>query len=58
MAMSAIGGQQAQPLPLLLAERELAPLAGFLEHYAREVRHHIRSRKLEEGWLDGLDELD
>ena len=58
MAMSAIGGQQAQPLPLLLAERELAPLASFLEHYAREVRHHIRSRKLEEGWLDGLDELD
>lgn len=58
MAMSAIGGRQAQPLPLLLAERELAPLGGFLEHYAREVRHHLRSRKLEEGWLAGLDELD
>ena len=58
MAMSAIGGQQAQPLPLLLAERELAPLSSFLEHYARQVRQHLSSRKLEEGWLDGLDELD
>ena len=58
MAMSAIGGHQAQPLPLLLAERELAPLGGFLEHYAREVRHHLHSRKLEESWLDGLEELD
>ena len=58
MAMSAIGGRQAQPLPLLLADRELAPLGNFLEHYARQVRHHLRSRKLEEGWLDGLDELD
>ena len=58
MAMSAIGGRQAQPLPLLLAERELAPLSGFLESFARGVRHHLRSRKLEEGWLAGLDELD
>lgn len=58
MAMSAIGGLQAQPLPLLLAERELAPLGGFLEHYVREVRHHLHSRTLEQGWLDGLDDLD
>ncbi len=58
MAMSAIGGRQAEPLPLLLANRELAPLSSFLENYARQVRHHLRSRKLEEGWLDGLDELD
>ncbi len=58
MAMSAIGGQQAEPLPLLLAERELAPLSGFLKHYADQVRHHLGSRKLEDGWLGGLDELD
>lgn len=58
MAMSAIGGRQAEPLPLLLAERELAPLGAFLEDYARKVRQHLRSRKLEEGWLEGLDELD
>jgi len=58
MAMSAIGGRQAEPLPLLLANRELAPLSSFLEHYARQVRHHLRSRKLEEGWLNELDELD
>ncbi len=58
MAMSAIGGRQAQPLPLLLAERELAPLSSFLENYARQVRQHLSSRKLEDGWLDGLDELD
>jgi hypothetical protein len=58
MAMSAVGGRQAEPLPLLLAERELAPLGAFLEDYARKVRQHLRSRKLEEGWLEGLDELD
>ncbi len=58
MAMSAIGGRQAQPLPLLLAERELAPLSSFLENYSRQVRQHLSSRKLEDGWLDGLDELD
>ena len=58
MAMSAIGGRQAEPLPVLLANRELAPLGSFLENYSRQVRHHLRSRKLEEGWLDGLDELD
>ena len=58
MAMSAIGGQQAKPLPLMLAQRELTPLDRFLEQYARDVLHHLRSRKLEEGWLDGLDDLD
>jgi hypothetical protein len=58
MSMSAIGGQQAEPLPLVLARRELQPLNGFLEHYALQVRHYLRSRKLEEGWLEGLDELD
>lgn len=58
MAMSSIGGRQAQPLPLLLANRELAPLSSFLENYARQVRLHLRSRKLEDGWLNGLDELD
>ena len=58
MAMSAIGGKQAVPLPLLLANRELTPLGSFLENFARQVRQHLHSRKLEDGWLDGLDELD
>ena len=58
MAMSAIGGRQAEPLPLMLARRDLQPLGPFLESYSREVRQHLRSRKLEEGWLDGLDALD
>jgi hypothetical protein len=58
MGMSAIGGRQAEPLPILLARRELRPLPGFLEHYARQVRAHLHHRKLEAGWLEGLDELD
>jgi hypothetical protein len=58
MAMSAIGGQKAEPLPLLLARRELRPLKGFLQRYALEVRHLLRSREIESGWLEGLDELD
>lgn len=58
MAMSAVGGRQAEPLPILLARQELRPLPGFLEHYAHQVRTHLRSRKLEKGWLEGLDELD
>lgn len=58
MALSAVGGRQATPLPLLLAERELRPLKPFLEKYARGVRAHLRSRKLEQGWLDDLDDLD
>lgn len=58
MALSSVGGREAVPLPLLLAERELRPLSGFLKHYALSVRGHLRSRKLEQGWLDGLDDLD
>jgi hypothetical protein len=58
MALSAVGGREAVPLPLLLAHRELRPLDGFLNHYALSVRGHLRSRKLEHGWLDGLDDLD
>lgn len=58
MALSAVGGREAVPLPLLLAHRELRPLDGFLNHYALSVRGHLRSRKLEQGWLDGLDDLD
>jgi hypothetical protein len=58
MALSAVGGREATPLPLLLADRELRPLDGFLNHYAHQVRGHLRSRKLEQGWLDGLNDLD
>ena len=58
MATSAIGGHRAEPLPLLLARRELRPLTGFLENFAREVRQHLQSRKLEAAWLSNLNELD
>lgn len=58
VALSAVGGREAMPLPILLAERELRPLEAFLKHYALSVRGHLRSRRLEQGWLDGLDELD
>lgn len=57
-AMSAVGGREAEPLPVLLARRELAPLGSFLKHYALQVRGHLRARKNENAWLDGLDELD
>ena len=58
MAMSAIGGERAEPLPIMLANRELTPLEPFLESYAREVCSHMRNRTLEQEWLGGLDELD
>lgn len=58
MALSAVGGREAMPLPLLLAQRELQPLDGFLKHYGLQVRSHLRTRRLEQGWLDGLDDLD
>lgn len=58
MALSAVGGREALPLPLLLAQRELQPLDGFLKHYGLQVRGHLRNRSLEQGWLDGLDDLD
>jgi len=58
MALSAVGGREAVPLPLLLAHRELRPLDNFLRHYVLSVRGHLRSRKLEQGWLDDLDDLD
>lgn len=58
MALSAIGGEKAAPLPILLARRELSPLAAFLQDYVRKVRDHLRSRKIEEGWLEGLEDLD
>ncbi len=58
MALSAVGGREALPLPILLAERELRPLDSFLKHYALQVRGHLRSRKLETVWLEGLNDLD
>jgi hypothetical protein len=58
MSLSAVGGREALPLPILLAERELRPLDNFLKHYALQVRGHLRSRKLESAWLEGLTDLD
>lgn len=58
MAMSGIGGRHSETLPLLLARRELRPLENYLKSYALEVRQHLLSRKIEQRWLDGLDELD
>jgi hypothetical protein len=59
MAMSTIGGQRAEPLPLLLARRELKkPLEQSLELYSREVRRYLKSRINEAAWLSDLDALD
>ncbi len=58
MSLCAVGGREAVPLPIMLAERELRPLGRFLENYARQVRAHLHSRDLERGWLEGLGDLD
>lgn len=58
MSLSAVGGERAEPLPLMLAERELKPLEPFLQNYAMEIRQHLRNRTLEQEWLTNLEELD
>lgn len=59
MALTALGGKKAEPLPVYLSKRELGrPLDVFLQNYAREVHSYLRNRKLEENWLSDFDDFE
>ena len=59
MATCTIGGPRAEPLPLMLARRELKkPLEQSLEFYSREVRRYLKNRINEAAWLSDLDAFD
>jgi len=59
MALTALGGKKAVPLPVYLSDRELSrPLDVFLQNYAREVYGYLRNRKLEQQWLSDFDDFE
>jgi hypothetical protein len=55
MALTAVGGAAATPLPVQLAERELGALGPFLEHYSRSVAGELKRRDIESIWLSDFD---
>jgi len=55
MALTATGGEKALPFPIQLAQRELSALDHFLENYRRGIAHEMRSRRIEDAWLEELD---
>lgn len=55
MALTAVGGAAATPLPVQLAERELTALGPFLEHYSRSVAGEMKRRDIESVWLSDFD---
>ncbi len=55
MALTAVGGAAATPLPVQLAERELSALGPFLEHYSRSVGAELKRREIESIWLSDFD---
>jgi hypothetical protein len=55
MALTAVGGAAATPLPVQLAERELSALGPFLEHYSRSVAGELKRREIESIWLSDFD---
>jgi hypothetical protein len=55
MALTAVGGSAATPLPVQLAERELGALGPFLEHYSRSVAGELKRRDIESIWLSDFD---
>lgn len=55
MALTAVGGAAATPLPVQLAERELTALGPFLEHYSRSVATELKRREIEGIWLSDFD---
>lgn len=55
MALTAVGGAAATPLPVQLAERELSALGPFLEHYSRSVAREMKRREIESIWLSDFD---
>lgn len=55
MALTAVGGTAATPLPVQLAECELNALGPFLEHYSRSVAGELNRRDIERIWLSDFD---
>ena len=57
MAITALGGRKALPLPIQLAAREQRALDQFIEYYSRSVKDQIRRREVEDLWLSDIDEF-
>ena len=55
MALTAVGGTAATPMPMQLAECELNALRPFLEHYSRSVAGELKRRDIESIWLSDFD---
>jgi hypothetical protein len=55
MALTAVGGAEATPLPVQLAARELTALGPFVEHYSRSVAGELKRREIENIWLSDFD---
>jgi hypothetical protein len=57
MAITALGGAKAIPLPIQLAAHEQRALDQFIEYYARSVKDQIRRKEVEDLWLSDMDEI-
>lgn len=55
MALTVVGGAQAAPLPIQLAEREQQALDKFLEYYNQGVLQEIKRKEIEDLWLSDFD---
>jgi hypothetical protein len=55
MALTVVGGAQATPLPIQLAEREQQALDKFLKYYNQGVLQEIKRKEIEDLWLSDLD---
>ena len=56
-ALTVTGGNQAWPMPIQLAVRELAALEPFITHYRAGVHAEMKSRSIEDVWLSEMDDL-
>ena len=57
MALTVVGGRQAWPLPMQLADQELAALSAFIEHYRAGVHAEMKQKNIEDVWLSEMDDL-
>lgn len=56
MALMVVGGQNAAPLPIQLAQREQQGLKNWLEFYSQSIVNALKQREVEDIWLSSLDE--
>lgn len=56
MSLMVVGGQEAAPLPIQLAEREQQGLISWLEFYSQSLVNALKQREVEDVWLSGLNE--